>query len=141
MRWVIWGCVIGLPAYILSGVLQSTSLWHTLTGAPATPPIAGTRGHAVRVGGRPPGATVTATLTAGSAGATATATATVTGTAGRGTVGAAINAYAVAAYSASAAVAAAVATVTAHGRWSWCRLGQRRAYWKCAQRKDCSEHS
>jgi hypothetical protein len=28
MRWIIWGCLIGLPAYILSGILGSTSLWH-----------------------------------------------------------------------------------------------------------------
>jgi len=30
MRWVIWGCLIGLPAYILSGIMGSTTLWHTL---------------------------------------------------------------------------------------------------------------
>jgi len=37
MRWVIWGCLIGLPAYILSGILQSTSLWHTLSGNASVP--------------------------------------------------------------------------------------------------------
>jgi hypothetical protein len=37
LRWVIWGCLIGLPAYILSGLLQSTSLWHTLTGRTTVP--------------------------------------------------------------------------------------------------------
>ncbi len=37
MRWVIWGCMIGLPAYILSGVLQSTSLWYALTGNATIP--------------------------------------------------------------------------------------------------------
>lgn len=30
MRWVIWGCLIGLPAYILSGIMGSTTLWYTL---------------------------------------------------------------------------------------------------------------
>jgi hypothetical protein len=37
MRWIIWGCLIGLPAYILSGILQSTSLWHTLSGSETIP--------------------------------------------------------------------------------------------------------
>jgi hypothetical protein len=37
LRWIIWGCLIGLPAYILSGMLQSTSLWHALTGRAAVP--------------------------------------------------------------------------------------------------------
>ncbi len=37
MRWVIWGCMIGLPAFILSAVLQSTSLWYTLTGSATIP--------------------------------------------------------------------------------------------------------
>jgi hypothetical protein len=37
LRWVIWGCLIGLPAYILSGLLQSTSLWYALTGREAVP--------------------------------------------------------------------------------------------------------
>jgi hypothetical protein len=37
LRWVIWGCLIGLPAYTLSGLLQSTSLWHSLTGRSAVP--------------------------------------------------------------------------------------------------------
>ena len=37
MRWIIWGCVIGLPAYILSGILESTSLWHTLSGSERIP--------------------------------------------------------------------------------------------------------
>ena len=30
MRWVIWGCLIGLPAYVLFGILGSTTLWHAL---------------------------------------------------------------------------------------------------------------
>jgi hypothetical protein len=37
MRWVIWGCAIGLPAYILSGVLQSTSLWQAVSGTASVP--------------------------------------------------------------------------------------------------------
>jgi hypothetical protein len=37
MRWVIWGCLIGLPAYILSGIVQSTSLWHAWWDQPSTP--------------------------------------------------------------------------------------------------------
>jgi hypothetical protein len=37
MRWIIWGCLIGLPAYILSGILQSTSLWPTLSGSDTIP--------------------------------------------------------------------------------------------------------
>jgi hypothetical protein len=37
LRWVIWGCLIGLPAYILSGILQSTSLWQTLSGSASVP--------------------------------------------------------------------------------------------------------
>ena len=41
MRWVIWGCLIGLPAYILSGIVQSTSLWYSLWGQPTPPSLAG----------------------------------------------------------------------------------------------------
>jgi hypothetical protein len=37
MRWVILGCLIGLPAYILSGILGSTSLWHALWGQLSIP--------------------------------------------------------------------------------------------------------
>jgi hypothetical protein len=37
MRWVIWGCLIGLPAYILSGILGSTTLWHALSGEVSVP--------------------------------------------------------------------------------------------------------
>jgi hypothetical protein len=37
MRWIIWGCLIGLPAYILSGILGSTSLWLTLWGPISIP--------------------------------------------------------------------------------------------------------
>ncbi len=37
MRWVIWGCLIGLPAYILSGILGSTSLWLALWGPVSIP--------------------------------------------------------------------------------------------------------
>jgi len=34
MRWVIWGCAIGLPAYILAEVAQSSDLIAHLGGAP-----------------------------------------------------------------------------------------------------------
>jgi hypothetical protein len=37
MRWIIWGCLIGLPAYILAGILQSTSLWQTVSGRGSIP--------------------------------------------------------------------------------------------------------
>ncbi len=37
MRWIIWGCLIGLPAYILSGILGSTSLWHALSEDASVP--------------------------------------------------------------------------------------------------------
>lgn len=37
LRWIIWGSLIGLPAYILSGALQSTSLWHTISGSNRVP--------------------------------------------------------------------------------------------------------
>jgi hypothetical protein len=37
MRWIIWGCLIGLPAYILAGILGSTSLWLALWGQTAIP--------------------------------------------------------------------------------------------------------
>jgi hypothetical protein len=37
MRWIIWGCLIGLPAYILSGILGSTSLWLALWGPVSIP--------------------------------------------------------------------------------------------------------
>jgi hypothetical protein len=36
-QWVLWGCLIGLPAYIVSGLLQSTSLWQTLSGSHSLP--------------------------------------------------------------------------------------------------------
>jgi hypothetical protein len=36
-QWVLWGCAIGLPAYILSGLLQSTSLWQTVSGSHRLP--------------------------------------------------------------------------------------------------------
>jgi hypothetical protein len=41
MRWVIWGCLIGLPAYILSGIVQSTSLWQALWNEPLPRSLAG----------------------------------------------------------------------------------------------------
>jgi hypothetical protein len=37
MRWVIWGSLIGLPAYILSGLLGSTALWQSLSGDDSVP--------------------------------------------------------------------------------------------------------
>lgn len=37
MRWVIWGALIGLPAYILSGLLGSTALWQSLSGDDSVP--------------------------------------------------------------------------------------------------------
>src|SRR5271166_3454211 len=33
MRWVIWGCAIGLPTYILAGICQSSDLIPRLWGA------------------------------------------------------------------------------------------------------------
>src|SRR5207237_2121123 len=37
MCWVIWGALIGLPAYILSGLLGSTALWQSLSGEDSVP--------------------------------------------------------------------------------------------------------
>lgn len=38
LRWVIWGCVIGLPAFLLAAILQSTTLWQATTGLGTAPP-------------------------------------------------------------------------------------------------------
>jgi hypothetical protein len=38
VRWVIWGCVIGLPAFIVAAILQSTTLWRFIPGVTAVPP-------------------------------------------------------------------------------------------------------
>lgn len=38
LRWVIWGCGIGLPAYIVAAILQSTTLWRLIPGVTAIPP-------------------------------------------------------------------------------------------------------
>ena len=38
MRWVLWGCVIGLPAFIVAAILQSTTLWSLVPGATTVPP-------------------------------------------------------------------------------------------------------
>lgn len=32
MRWVIWGCLIGLPAFVIASLAQGTSLAHSLPG-------------------------------------------------------------------------------------------------------------
>jgi len=37
MRWIIWGCTIGLPAFILAAILQSTTLWHSVWSVAAVP--------------------------------------------------------------------------------------------------------
>jgi len=34
LRWVIWGCLIGLPAFIFAESLSQTSMFHPLLGAP-----------------------------------------------------------------------------------------------------------
>jgi hypothetical protein len=38
LRWVIWGCGIGLPAFIVAAILQSTTLWRLLPGVTEIPP-------------------------------------------------------------------------------------------------------
>jgi hypothetical protein len=38
LRWVIWGCVIGLPAFIVAAILQSTTLWRLVPGVTTVPP-------------------------------------------------------------------------------------------------------
>jgi hypothetical protein len=38
LRWVIWGCVIGLPAFIVAAILQSTTLWRLVPGVATVPP-------------------------------------------------------------------------------------------------------
>src|SRR5208282_6720083 len=37
MRWVIWGCAIGLPAYILAEICQSATLFSRLWGVSLSP--------------------------------------------------------------------------------------------------------
>jgi hypothetical protein len=38
VRWVLWGCVIGLPAFIVAAILQSTTLWSLVPGVTTVPP-------------------------------------------------------------------------------------------------------
>jgi hypothetical protein len=38
LRWVLWGCVIGLPAFIVAAILQSTTLWRLVPGVTTIPP-------------------------------------------------------------------------------------------------------
>jgi hypothetical protein len=38
LRWVIWGSVIGLPAFIVAAILQSTTLWRVIPGVTTVPP-------------------------------------------------------------------------------------------------------
>ncbi len=38
LRWMIWGCVIGLPAFIVAAILQSTTLWRLVPGVTTVPP-------------------------------------------------------------------------------------------------------
>jgi hypothetical protein len=38
LRWVIWGCVIGLPSFIVAAILQSTTLWRLVPGVATVPP-------------------------------------------------------------------------------------------------------
>ncbi len=37
MRWILWGCAIGLPAFIMGAILQSTTLWQSLWGVAEVP--------------------------------------------------------------------------------------------------------
>lgn len=39
MRWIIWGCAIGLPAFILGAILQSTTLWHSISSTAEVPAL------------------------------------------------------------------------------------------------------
>jgi hypothetical protein len=41
IRWVIWGCVIGLPAYLLAAIAQVTSLPASLFGTPIPEDVLG----------------------------------------------------------------------------------------------------
>jgi hypothetical protein len=41
MRWVIWGCAIGLPTFILAELCQSSDLIHHLWGAAPAPALIG----------------------------------------------------------------------------------------------------
>jgi hypothetical protein len=38
LRWVIWGSVIGLPAFLVAAILQSTTLWRLIPGVTTVPP-------------------------------------------------------------------------------------------------------
>ncbi len=38
LRWVLWGCLIGLPAFIIAELLQSTTLWREIPGLTEIPP-------------------------------------------------------------------------------------------------------
>lgn len=37
MQWILWGCVIGLPAFIVAALLQSTTLGHSVWGVSDLP--------------------------------------------------------------------------------------------------------
>src|SRR6185437_4579464 len=39
MRWIIWGYALGLPAFILAAILQSTTLWHSVWGVARIPAV------------------------------------------------------------------------------------------------------
>jgi hypothetical protein len=38
LRWILWGCVIGLPAFLVAALLQSTTLWRMIPGLTDVPP-------------------------------------------------------------------------------------------------------
>jgi hypothetical protein len=38
LHWILWGCVIGLPAFILAALLQSTTVWRLIPGVTEAPP-------------------------------------------------------------------------------------------------------
>ena len=38
LRWILWGCIIGLPAFIVAALLQSTTLWRVIPGLHEAPP-------------------------------------------------------------------------------------------------------
>jgi hypothetical protein len=38
LRWILWGCLIGLPAFIVAALLQSTTVWRLIPGVSEVPP-------------------------------------------------------------------------------------------------------
>ncbi len=38
LRWILWGCMIGLPAFLVAALLQSTSVWRLIPGVTSAPP-------------------------------------------------------------------------------------------------------